>query len=92
MSVRFTGRHIYVQFVDDVNGQTLAGCSTLKNPDGEKSRANVSVDLAAALGENAAKLAVDRGIKKVVFDRNGARYHGRIKALAEAARDNGLEF
>ena len=89
MSVCFTGTHIYVQFIDDVAGKTLAAASTLKKG-GEKLGANVKG--AKTIGGAAAKAALDKGIKEVVFDRGGARYHGKVKALADAAREAGLKF
>ena len=89
MSVCFTGAHIYVQFIDDVAGKTLAAATTLKK-DGEKLSANVKS--AKTIGGAAAKAALDKGIKEVVFDRGGARYHGKVKALADAAREAGLKF
>ena len=89
MSVCFTSAHIYVQFIDDVAGKTLVAAGTLKK-DGEKLSANVKS--AKAIGSVAAKAALDKGIKEVVFDRGGARYHGKVKALADAAREAGLKF
>jgi large subunit ribosomal protein L18 len=92
MSVRFSNTHIYVQFIDDSKSVTLAGASTRGKevPDRTKLRANV--ESAAKIGALAAQVAVGKGIKRVVFDRSGARYHGKVKALADAARQNGLEF
>jgi large subunit ribosomal protein L18 len=89
MSVCFTGQHIYVQFIDDTAGRTLATASTLKKGD-EKLGANVKG--AKVIGGVAAKAALGLGIKEVVFDRGGARYHGKVKALADAAREAGLKF
>ena len=89
MSVCFTSAHIYVQFIDDATGQTLAAATTLKKG-GEKLSANVKS--AKTVGGAAAKVALDQGIKEVVFDRGGARYHGKVKALADAAREAGLKF
>jgi large subunit ribosomal protein L18 len=89
MSVCFTGAHIYVQFIDDTAGKTLGAASTLKKG-GEKLSANVKS--AKTIGGVAAKLALEKGIKEVVFDRGGARYHGKVKALADAAREAGLKF
>jgi large subunit ribosomal protein L18 len=83
-------RHIYVQVVDDVASRTLVSASTLddgvRGGDGDKKA------LAAAVGRLVAERAKAAGIDKVVFDRGGYRYHGRIAALAEAAREGGLEF
>ena len=92
MTVCFTGQHIYVQFIDDIAGATLAAASTRSKatPDREKLAANVTS--AKTLGTFAARTALDKGIKNVVFDRAGARYHGKVKALADAAREAGLKF
>ncbi|MFM2294365.1 MAG: hypothetical protein RLZZ350_778 [Verrucomicrobiota bacterium] len=92
MSVAFTGEHIYVQFVDDSKGVTLVSTSTLAKttPDREKLAANV--ESAKKIGTLAAEAAKGKGIKSVVFDRGGARYHGKVKALADAAREAGLQF
>jgi large subunit ribosomal protein L18 len=92
MSVRFTNENIHVQFIDDVAGKTLAATSTVsKNtPDREKLAANVTS--AKTVGSLAAKAALEKGITQVVFDRGGTRYHGKIKALADAAREAGLKF
>jgi large subunit ribosomal protein L18 len=92
MAVYFSGKHIYVQFIDDSAGRTLAAASTRsKNvPDGKALKANVTS--AQTIGKVAAEVARGKGIEKVVFDRAGARYHGKIKALADAAREAGLKF
>jgi large subunit ribosomal protein L18 len=92
MSVCFTHKNIYVQFIDDAAGVTLASASTLDkaNPDRDKLAANVAS--AKRLGKSAAEVAKAKGIQEVVFDRGGARYHGKIKALADAAREGGLKF
>ena len=92
MAVFFSGRHIYVQFIDDFAGRTLAAASTRgKNiPDAAALKANVSS--AQTVGKAAAEVARSKGIEKVVFDRAGARYHGKVKALADAAREAGLQF
>ena len=92
MSVRFTGQNIYVQFIDDDAGVTLAAASSLNKaiPDREKLRANVVS--AKRLGQIAAEAALNKGIQTVVFDRSGARFHGKVKALADAAREAGLKF
>ncbi len=84
--------HIYAQVVDDEAGRTLAHASTLSK---DVRQGVESVDKTAAaglVGEAIAKLLLAKGVKKVVFDRNGYMYHGRVKALAEAARKAGLEF
>jgi large subunit ribosomal protein L18 len=92
MSVCFSNENIHVQFIDDEAGKTLAATSTLSKtvPDRDKLGANVTS--AKTIGTLAAKIAQDKGIKAVVFDRGGVRYHGKIKALADAAREAGLQF
>ena len=90
MSVKFTGQHIYVQFVDDGAGRTLAAVSTRAKGFTEKLGANVKG--ATRLGALAAEAAKGKGIAAVVFDRNGARYHGKVKAIADAAREGGLKL
>jgi large subunit ribosomal protein L18 len=80
-------RHIYVQLIDDANGRTLAAASTH-----EKDTKGANAASAKAVGELIAQKAKDKGVKQVVFDRGGYLYHGNIKALADAARENGLEF
>ena len=92
MAVCFTNENIHVQFIDDGAGVTLASASTLsKNtPDRDKLAANVTS--AKVIGALAAKAAIEKGIQEVVFDRGGARYHGKVKALADAAREAGLKF
>ena len=92
MAVFFSNENIHVQFIDDIAGKTLAAASTLSKatPDREKLGANVTS--AKTIGTIAAKAAIDKGIKAVVFDRGGARFHGKVKALADAAREAGLQF
>jgi large subunit ribosomal protein L18 len=80
--------HIYVQVIDDQKGETLVAASTL----GLKLKTGGNVAAAKEIGKAIAERAVEKGIKKVVFDRGGFLYHGRIKAVAEAAREAGLEF
>jgi len=89
MSVCMTGKHIYVQLIDDVNGVTLAFASTAAS-DLKGTKATVAG--AKKVGQLAAEKAKAKNITEVVFDRGGLRYHGRIKALAEAAREAGLKF
>jgi large subunit ribosomal protein L18 len=81
--------HIYAQVIDDSQGKTLASASSL-DKDGKTKGGNVAA--ATAIGKLVAGRAQEKGIKKVVFDRGGYQYHGRIKALADAAREAGLEF
>ncbi len=92
MSVCFTQKNIHVQFIDDAAGVTLAAASTTSKstPDREKLAANAAS--AKVMGTLAAQAALGKGIKQVIFDRNGALYHGKVKALAEAAREAGLKF
>ena len=92
MSVTFTNENIYVQFIDDVARTTVASASTVSKsvPDREKLKANVTS--AKRLGTLAAEAAKSKGITEIVFDRTGARYHGKVKALADAAREAGLKF
>jgi large subunit ribosomal protein L18 len=93
MSVRFTGRNIHVQFIDDAAGVTLAAASTLHKSLGEeRDKLAANVLSAGRIGRLAAEAAIGKGIKQVVFDRSGAKFHGKVKALADAAREAGLEF
>ena len=83
--------HIYTQVIDDASGTTIASASTVsKKSEGKKAGGNVAA--AKEVGKLIAERAKEKGIKKVVFDRGGYLYHGRIKALADAAREAGLEF
>jgi large subunit ribosomal protein L18 len=81
--------HIYAQVIDDVEGRTLASASSV-DKDGKTKGGNVAA--AKAIGKLVAERAKEKGVKRVVFDRGGYQYHGRIKALADAAREAGLEF
>ena len=83
-------KHIYAQVIDDTVGHTLAAASSNEKKDSIKSGGNVAG--AKAVGKLLAERAKDKGVKLVVFDRGGYLYHGRVKALAEAAREGGLEF
>ena len=89
MSVFRSNKEIYVQFIDDVAGKTLA--STSSNDKGMNAKGS-KVELATEVGKKAAEVAIAAGIGQVVFDRNGYLYHGRVKALAEGAREGGLKF
>ena len=92
MSVFRSAKHIYAQVVDDVDGKTLAHASTLsRDVRGEVAESN-KVDAAKKVGSAIAKLLLAKGIDKVVFDRSGYLYHGRVQALADAARAAGLKF
>ena len=92
MSVCFTNKNIHVQFIDDVGRVTLAAVSTTSKttPDRDKLAANAASG--KTIGTLAAQAALAKGFKQVVFDRGGARYHGKVKALADAAREAGLQF
>ena len=85
LSVHRTGRHIYAQIIDDAQGRTIAAANTL----GAK---GTDVDAATRVGKQLAEAAKQAGVTTVVFDRGGFLFHGRVKALAEAAREGGLEF
>ncbi len=90
LTVFRSSKHIYAQVIDDLKGHTLAAaCSTEKDSQGA-SGGNIAA--AATVGTRLAERAAKAGIKKVVFDRNGFRFHGRVKSLADAAREGGLEF
>ncbi len=84
-------KHIYAQIIDDTIGHTLVSASSL-DPEFPKDKRGSNVEGARIVGEIIGKRAVERGITKVVFDRGGYKYHGRVKALAEGARAAGLEF
>ena len=90
LSVHRSSKHIYAQVIDDAKGATLAAASSLEKDMRGKTGANV--DAATAVGTLVAQRAVETGVKDVVFDRGGDRYHGRLKALADAAREGGLKF
>ncbi|MBE3585286.1 MULTISPECIES: 50S ribosomal protein L18 [Desulfofundulus] len=85
-------KHIYAQIIDDDRGVTLVSASTLSPELRGQLKSGSNKEAAAAVGRLVAQKALERGIKKVVFDRGGYIYHGRVKALAEAAREAGLEF
>lgn len=84
--------HIYAQVIDDVAQQTLAAASTLDSDLKGDLSSTSTREASAAVGQLIAKRAIAKGVEKVVFDRGGNLYHGRVKALAEAAREAGLEF
>jgi len=90
LSVHRSGRHIYVQVIDDAAGRTVASASTLEKDVRDASGANV--DAATSVGKRIAERASAAGVTQVVFDRGGFLFHGRVKALADAAREGGLEF
>lgn len=90
LNVYRSNQHIYAQVIDDSQQVTLASAST-KDPD-FKGKLGSNIDAAAEVGALIAKRAKDKKVENVVFDRGGYLYHGRVKALAEAARENGLQF
>ena len=87
-----SARHIYAQIINDVEGKTLAAASTLSPALKEKVAGLNKTDAAKLVGKHIAEEAKAKGIEKIVFDRNGFLYHGRIKALSESAREAGLDF
>ena len=92
LSVFRSSKHIYAQIIDDVKGETLAAASSLEKEVRGDAKTGANVDAAKAVGVRVAQRAKEKGVKQVVFDRGGYLYHGRVKALAEAAREGGLEF
>ncbi len=92
LTVFRSSKHIYAQLIDDAKGQTLAAASSLEKPLRENAKTGANIDAAKAVGKLIAERAKEKGIKDVVFDRGGYLYHGRIKALADAAREGGLNF
>lgn len=92
LSVHRTSKHIYVQVIDDTNGHTIAAASTLEKDLKGSLKTGADASAAAAVGKLVAERAVKAGVKEVVFDRGAYIYHGRVKALAEAAREGGLSF
>ena len=85
-----SNRYIYAQLIDDEKGATLLFCSSLKY--GEKGGNCKSVKIAKKLGKEMGRLAIEKGIKQLIFDRSGYPYHGRIEALADAVREQGIKF
>jgi large subunit ribosomal protein L18 len=92
LSVFRSGKHIYAQLIDDRKGQTLAAASSLEKEMRGTLKTGANVEAARAVGKRVAERAAAKGIKEVVFDRGGYLYHGRVKALADAAREAGLNF
>jgi large subunit ribosomal protein L18 len=92
MSVCFSHQNIHVQFIDDTAGTTLASASTVSKAISDRSKLRGNVATAKTIGAKAAEAAQSKGIKQVVFDRGTARFHGKVKALADAAREAGLQF
>jgi large subunit ribosomal protein L18 len=92
LSVFRSSKHIYAQVIDDAKGETLASASSLEKTMREAGNTGANIDAAKAVGKLVAERAVQKGVKEVVFDRGGYLYHGRVKALADAARESGLSF
>ncbi len=92
LSVFRSSQHIYAQVIDDDRGVTLVSASSIEKATRESLKTGASVDAAKAVGKLIAQRAQEKGVKDVVFDRGGYLYHGRVKALAEAAREGGLNF
>ena len=90
LSVHRSGRHIYAQIIDDAEGRTVAAASTLDKE--LRGKTGATVDGASEVGRRLAERAKAAGVSQVVFDRGGFIFHGRVKALADAAREGGLEF
>lgn len=92
LNVFRSSQHMYAHLIDDVSGTTLVSASTLDKELKDKVENGANIESAKLIGELVARRAIEKGYKKVVFDRGGYLYHGRVKALAEAARETGLEF
>ena len=92
LSVHRTPRHIYAQVISPEGGRVIASASTLQKSVTEGLEATGNVEAAKAVGKAIAEKAIEAGVKTLAFDRSGFRYHGRVKALAEAAREGGLQF
>jgi large subunit ribosomal protein L18 len=90
LSIHRSGKHIYAQVIDDAAGKTVASASTLEKS--VRGQAGATVAAAQEVGKRVAEAAKAAGVTQVVFDRGGFLYHGRVKALADAARESGLEF
>ena len=87
-----SSKQIYAQLIDDVKGLTIASASSMEKPARERGKTGANIEAAKAVGKRIAERAKEKGIKDVVFDRGGYLYHGRVKALADAAREGGLNF
>src|SRR3982751_6012218 len=92
LSVFRSSKHIYAQVIDDLKGETLASASSLEKSLRDGGKTGADVDAAQAVGKLLAERAVKNGVKEVIFDRGQYLYHGRVKALADAARESGLSF
>jgi large subunit ribosomal protein L18 len=92
LSVFRSSKHIYAQVIDDADGQTVVSASSLEKDMRGNLKTGANIEAAKAVGKRLAERAAAKGIKEVVFDRGGYLYHGRVKALADAAREGGLDF
>jgi large subunit ribosomal protein L18 len=92
LSVFRSSKHIYAQLIDDANGRTVVSASSLEKDMREGSKTGANIEAAKAVGKRLAERASAKGIRRVVFDRGSYLYHGRVKALADAAREGGLDF
>jgi large subunit ribosomal protein L18 len=92
LNVFRSSRHIYAQLIDDIDGVTLAAASTLTPAVRQQEKAKGKIEHSKRVGKLIAEQAKSKGVKRVIFDRNGFLFHGRVKALATAAREAGLEF
>ncbi len=92
LSIFRSSKHISAQVIDDLKGETLASASSLEKTMRDDGKTGADVDAAKAVGKLLAERAVKNGVKEVIFDRGGYLYHGRVKALGEAARESGLSF
>lgn len=92
LTVFRSNKQIYAQLIDDVKGHTLIAASSKENEKSKSGKAETKIEQAKVIGKQIAEKAIKAGIDTIVFDRNGYLYHGRVKALAEAARELGLKF
>ena len=92
LSVHRSGKHIYAQIIDDVKGHTLVAASTLQKDVVASLKSSANIEAAKAVGRHVAERALALGVSEVVFDRGGYLFHGRVKALADSAREAGLQF
>ncbi len=92
LSVFRSSKHIHAQLIDDLKGETIAAASSLEKAMREKNKTGANIEAAKQVGKLLAERATAKGVKDVVFDRGGYIYHGRVKALADAAREGGLNF
>jgi large subunit ribosomal protein L18 len=92
LSVFRSSKHIYAQVIDDARGETLVSASSIEKDMRTSRKTGANIDAAKAVGKRVAERAASKGITQVVFDRGGYLFHGRVKALADAAREGGLKF